>query len=452
MPRHVLVDDSDSDSDEPIALDSPPVSLRRTRSASSQPLSGRAGPSRSSKRRVKKQKTPDEDDEVVFVREEKVRQLTSRFAFAGARPLRKTTSTASSASVPTASLGSTSSASTTIATPFLSSTPRQPLPVPEWLPKTAILKELPKCVLCQRDFKKAESGAARWRHVSTCLPPAFRPPNLPPDLEVLISTALEGPVQELTLLRRRTNAAAAADDLLSSFPDLVPKPKRVLRNTTVRASYSREGWSDEVDLRVVEVVGVSPMRQSRYLSRSVTPDPEATQLSPAHSLSSSPLLSTQPLGESSLSTEYSRPPRTRSAMSNLLPQAPPLIGLSQAMRYSFAEEEATQTQRAHIALSQYTSEVGLEAGDGFHFSSQRPCEASSSPPQTPPARRTFQGGGYSQPFRHGVGPQPAGSRPRHTAGGLDPERRRRLAEAVEAGVEEARQRRREAIAAAIGQR
>ncbi|BEI82481.1 hypothetical protein CcaverHIS002_0303490 [Cutaneotrichosporon cavernicola] len=104
-------------------------------------------------------------------------------------------------------------------------------------------------------------------------------------------------------------------------------------------------------------------------------------------------------------------------MSNLLPQAPPLIGLSQAMRYSFAEEEATQTQRAHIALSQYTSEVGLEAGDGFHFSSQRPCEASSSPPQTPPARRTFQGGGYSQPFRHGVGPQPAGSRPRHTAGG-----------------------------------
>ncbi len=70
---------------------------------------------------------------------------------------------------------------------------------------------------------------------------------------------------------------------------------------------------------------------------------------------------------------------------------------------------------------------------------------------TTPPRRRFHGGGFSQPFRHGGGSHTAGSRPRHTAG-IDPERRRRLAEAVGAGVEEARQRRREAIAAAIGQR
>ncbi|GMK56448.1 hypothetical protein CspeluHIS016_0302880 [Cutaneotrichosporon spelunceum] len=235
MRHHVLVDDSDSD--EPIALGPPPsVAARRVGSSSSLPLAGPAGPSRSAKRgRRKKHMTPDddnEDDEVEFVREETVCQLTNRFAFNGTRSLYKKRSTTSTTSAPTSSVGSTSSSSTLIATPFLSCTPREPLPVPEWLPRTAILKELTKCVLCQRDFKKAESGAARWRHLSTCSPPAFRPPNPPPDLETLISAALEGPVEELTLLRRRTNAAAAADGLMTSFPDLVPKPKRVLRNTT----------------------------------------------------------------------------------------------------------------------------------------------------------------------------------------------------------------------------
>jgi hypothetical protein len=148
MPRHVLV--ADSDSDEPVALDPPP----RRRAGSSQPLAQRR--ERPAKRGRKKQKTPEEDDEVVFVREEKAREigagLASRFAFTGAAPLRKHIS----ASFATASVASTS----TLITPL--PTPREPLPVPEWLPKTSILNDIPKCVLCQRDFKKAESGAARW--------------------------------------------------------------------------------------------------------------------------------------------------------------------------------------------------------------------------------------------------------------------------------------------------
>ncbi|CAK9783434.1 hypothetical protein CC85DRAFT_299204 [Cutaneotrichosporon oleaginosum] len=369
----VLVQDSGSDSDDPIPLDPPPhsVASRRVRSSSSQPLAARraqAGSSRQAKRgrprAHKRQKTP-EDDDVVFVREEKAREvgtgLASRFAF-------------------------------------------------------------------------ADSPPPRPRHLSTCLPPAFRPPNPPPNLESLISTALEGPTEDFTLMRRRTNAAAAADGLMTSLPDLVPRPKRALRNTTVRASHARDGWVEEVDMRVVEVFGAP----SRSPSRSAEPSP---------SRSPSPFQATQPLGESalSLSAEYSRPPRAHSPIPNLLPQAPPLIGLSQAVRETFAEEEASQTQRAASALSRYDD--GLEPGDGFHFPSQRPTSRLSSPPQTPPRR--FYGGGF-KPFRHGGGSQPAGSR-RHTAG-IDPERRRRLAEAIGVGVDEARQRRRDAISAGISQR
>lgn len=292
------------------------------------------------------------------------------------------------------------------------------------------------------------SKADTQRHLSTCLPPAFRPPNAPPDLLVLISVALEGPMEESTLLRRRTNAAAASDHLMTSLPDIVPKPRKTLRHTTVQASHSRDGWSEEVDMRVVEVVGASsPDRQ-----RSATPDStQATRLS----LSRSPTPShppTQPLGESSLSVEFTRPERSRSPTpDDLLLQAPPLIGLSQAqaVRDGFAREENTQSQRAEFALSQ-AHERGLEAGDGFHFPSQARPSSPRLPPSSPPAR-LFHGGSFSQPFPWRGGPHSPAGRPRNTAG-IDPDRRRRLREAVGAGVEEARQRRREAITAGIRQR
>lgn len=177
--RHILVDDSDSD--DPIVLDAPPPVAPRARShsASSQPLAERraeaqAGPSRPRKRgRKPKPKSPEmeEEDDIVFVRENKARELASRFAFqADAHPrsrrLGATSSTVTTASTPAASFAASgsSSSSSLISTPFnpILATPREPLPVPEWLPRTAILKELPKCVLCQREFKKSESGAARW--------------------------------------------------------------------------------------------------------------------------------------------------------------------------------------------------------------------------------------------------------------------------------------------------
>lgn len=174
--RHVLVEDSDSD--DPIVLDAPPsLALRsRSRSASSQPLAERRaeaqGGSRPRKRGRRPQpeepKSPGEEDDIVFVRENKARELASRFTFQPDAPRSRRlgpTSSTTTAPTPAASFASgSSSSSSLIATPFnpILATPREPLPVPDWLPRTAILKELPKCVLCQREFKKSESGAARW--------------------------------------------------------------------------------------------------------------------------------------------------------------------------------------------------------------------------------------------------------------------------------------------------
>lgn len=243
-------------------------------------------------------------------------------------------------------------------------------------------------------------------------------------------------------------------------------------------------------MRLVEVVGASsPELGRRTLRRSYSPESSTMgSRSASRSPTRSPTPShppTQPLGESTLSLEYSRPERSCSStpVEYLLPQVPPLIGISQAVRDDFAREEATQTQKAEVALSQ-AHERGLEAGDGFHFPSQiprpspNPASPSPSPtkhtnsappvapatpttPTTPTTPRRFHGGGFSRPkspasswmpFPWRGGSHPAGSRPRSTAARIDPEQRRRIREALGAGVEEARQRRREAIAAGVGQR
>ena len=40
--------------------------------------------------------------------------------------------------------------------------PNEPIPVPSWLGKTAVLLQLLRCVVCRKSWKKSESGAARW--------------------------------------------------------------------------------------------------------------------------------------------------------------------------------------------------------------------------------------------------------------------------------------------------
>jgi hypothetical protein len=39
--------------------------------------------------------------------------------------------------------------------------------VPDWLGKTAVLLQLKCCVVCKRQWKKSESGAARWVGLSS---------------------------------------------------------------------------------------------------------------------------------------------------------------------------------------------------------------------------------------------------------------------------------------------
>jgi hypothetical protein len=163
--------------------------------------------------------------------------------------------------------------------------------------------------------------------MSTCLPPLFRPPNPPPDLQLLITEALGfgGPAELPSLLDLHLSNLEDAVDNRFQNPIQIqlagpskakntkgvgrmrskctdPSPKIVLNITSVRAPEGRgEHWEGEVLNRVGDLLGVSIPAPSRSPSptlshMSVDPFPSGYQLPP-----------TQPLGESSLAAVYARP-------------------------------------------------------------------------------------------------------------------------------------------------
>lgn len=167
----------------------------------------------------------------------------------------------------------------------------------------------------------------------------------------------------------------------------------------------------------------SPKRRSVAASSSPPNTPPAAQ--PQSDRSPTPaspeLPSTQPLGESDLAAEYRRPACEQRSLSpdELLIQAPPRIGLSQAVREEFQREEATLTQRSEVALSQAVRRRELvpdeheDVGAGCFTPSQVASKLACATPQSYRSpSSSFMGGRFatqtpsplkfqSQPFRAG---------------------------------------------------
>ncbi|RXK42253.1 hypothetical protein M231_00612 [Tremella mesenterica] len=190
--------------------------------------------------------------------------------------------------------------------------PKDAPPPPAWLGKTSVLLRLPECVVCHRRFNKTDSGAARWRHVSTCFPPLYKPPNPPPDLEILIHQALlhQTSHRSSTLLEHHTNSVDC-DDLV----DLCEGKSTISRrNSTISGLHLTtnvhppdtrgEVWESEVGGRVRDIVGQSSPSVSIF-SNKTSPISNGRQ-TPVSPVSPIALPGTQPLGQSSLALSYSR--------------------------------------------------------------------------------------------------------------------------------------------------
>ncbi|ORY26864.1 hypothetical protein BCR39DRAFT_560295 [Naematelia encephala] len=254
-----------------------------------------------------------DEDEPVFLGQALAAKLADKYSF-------RSPSVGSSTSIAKNSKAETPQPPPLpIAAPL--SPPLEPVPVPPWLGKTAVLLQLPRCVVCKVRWKKNQSGAARWRHISTCLPPLFRPPNPPPDLQSLINDALlnvAGPSSSTSLLDLHVNSMETSPEA----PDLGKKskgkasttPAGLRRMTSVKAAEQRgETWHEEVDERVGKLFGKSPKKASPSPSQSQRPRQISPPISPV-----SAFQSTQPLGRSELAAIY-----TRQAESSLSPSGSP---------------------------------------------------------------------------------------------------------------------------------
>ncbi|ORX34397.1 hypothetical protein BD324DRAFT_657762 [Kockovaella imperatae] len=323
---------SSSSSDEPILISRPNMASMRPfasaraaiRSVSAASASRATGISPKKGKTVAAPIADGSDDEPIFLGGTAATNLANKFAF---RSLSTTSRVAGKSAPENSALPP--SASTESSTKRLvlraPSPTKEPLPVPSWLGKTAVLLKVRDCPLCTKEFKKSDSGAARWRHISTCLPPLYRPPNAPPDLPRLIHDVLhnvDGIRDTPSLLDLHVNALPEnVDDrriipgenvTISSLPGWgnptkATKAKSKTKNgpslglniTTVQAAQDRgDGWDDQVGDRVKELIGLSS-------PSSTTGQPEDPTPTPAFS---SQFPSTQPMGESSLAARYRRSP------------------------------------------------------------------------------------------------------------------------------------------------
>ncbi|WVR04436.1 hypothetical protein IAU60_001439 [Kwoniella sp. DSM 27419] len=230
--------------------------------------------------------------------------------------------------------------------PLLPDLALEPAPVPPWLGKTAVLLQLPACVVCKVRFKKSDSGAGRWRHMSICRPPLFRPPNPPPDLQYMIHEALQAlsaPSEPSSLLDLHVRL---------STPECLPagergQKKKILQAgllglksfTNVKATSERgEQWDEEVRERVREFIG--PSSPAASCAESPPPGSINPRSVERHESEGADLVknetvwrdhdteseteqppSTLPLGGSSLAQIYGRPGRSSSPATSLLTQS-----------------------------------------------------------------------------------------------------------------------------------
>ncbi|WVQ68998.1 uncharacterized protein L199_007209 [Kwoniella botswanensis] len=201
-----------------------------------------------------------------------------------------------------------------------------PLPVPDWLGRTAILLPLDNCVVCKIRFKKTDSGAAKWRHISTCRPPLYRPPNPPPDLKHLINEGLlqvqSKSTEPTSLLDLHVRRSDSLEDVSSPSNKGKKKSLLGLRSfTSVKASHERleDDWEKQVRSRLKEFIGdSSPPREPEVELGSIpkTPSPNTSpsnrKLKGTETRSDTEdemdlyLPSTQSLGESSLAQIYAK--------------------------------------------------------------------------------------------------------------------------------------------------
>ncbi|KIR40928.1 hypothetical protein I307_05308 [Cryptococcus deuterogattii 99/473] len=207
----------------------------------------------------------------------------------------------------------------------------EPEPIPEWLGRTSVLLQLHACPICKLGWKGKESGIARWRHMTICRPPFYRPPNTPPNLQQLIHNALSSRTEPSSLLEWHTRSLTNDVDCFPTekSPSASKKPNtrnaskgRRPRNvstitgltsvTNVHPSDDRgEGWEEEVSSRVRDWIGPSSP------STSSENDNVLIQLSPSNESiwSASQIRAqdddyfppTQPFDASSLAQAYPRP-------------------------------------------------------------------------------------------------------------------------------------------------
>ncbi|WVO17980.1 hypothetical protein L204_105678 [Cryptococcus depauperatus] len=216
----------------------------------------------------------------------------------------------------------------------------EPTPVPGWLGSATVLIQLELCPVCKVRWKGKESGATRWKHISICRPPLYRPPNSPPDLQQLIHVALSAKKGDTSLFALHIRSVSLEHGVVDGLYDgkdpstkqkFGSKKKKnipmslsgLVSVTDVKPSGERgDSWHEEVRARVSEWIGPP---SSPIISASIQ-----KTASPACSLVASNELRlsdaeegvfplTQPLTESTLAREYSKLVPTPSP---LLPSPP----------------------------------------------------------------------------------------------------------------------------------
>jgi hypothetical protein len=144
------------------------------------------------------------------------------------------------------------------------------------------------------------------RHISTCLPPLYRPPNPPPDLPRLIHEALLETSGHSTPSLLELHLSTVGD-AVDNREDLKPadgkkapqKLKGLARMVNVMSADQRgDQWEGQVDERVAYILGSSRPR---------TPSPSARPINQSpFSSPSTAFPATQPIGQSDLANDYIR--------------------------------------------------------------------------------------------------------------------------------------------------
>lgn len=154
------------------------------------------------------------------------------------------------------------------------------------------------------------------RHISTCLPPLYRPPNPPPNLPQMIHEALidTSGASTPSLLELHLNATPeAVDNRIDQKQKAPAKLKGLAKMINVKSTDERGGvWEGEVDERVTSMLGRprTPELQSPSIkSGAISPFSSPGTVYPA----------TQPLGESALANHYARDQPQQHPLSDHLP-------------------------------------------------------------------------------------------------------------------------------------